>query len=148
MDVESTSGGGTGFPALARRIARNPNYESFIFRKFDRLSARNLLHLEAKLACLEYKLDRADEQAALPSASTETLRSLRSWEAFEENATKGGQLEHERMKLADQVQGTLKEYRKPRPLSVDDARYGIMTKLLTTYLPEMIKKKPCSAKTK
>ncbi|KAG7284292.1 hypothetical protein NEMBOFW57_010661 [Staphylotrichum longicolle] len=52
------------------------NYESFVFRKFDRLSARNLLHLEARLAYLEHKLDQSDEEAALPSADNETQEAL------------------------------------------------------------------------
>jgi hypothetical protein len=112
MDVESMSHGGTGFPALARRIARNPDYESFIFRKFDRLGARNLLHLEAKLGYLEYQLDKADE-AALANADPENLRSVRTWEDFEEKATRGAQPERMRMDISDKVQETLKEYREP-----------------------------------
>ncbi len=43
-----------GFPALAHKIAVNPDYEAFIFRKFDFLSARNLLHLESRLGYLEW----------------------------------------------------------------------------------------------
>lgn len=41
MDVENVRDS-TGFPALAKKIAINPDYEAFIFRKFDRLNARNL----------------------------------------------------------------------------------------------------------
>lgn len=104
--------GKAGFPALAQRIALSPDYESFIFRKFDRLSARNLLHLEGKLAYLEYKLDQADDKAALPSADNESRRSIRAWEALEENAADPSRPEHVHMKLAEQVQETLKEYRK------------------------------------
>jgi len=61
MDIENISEG-TGFPALARRLAMNPDYEGFIFRTFDRLSARNLLHLESKLAYLEWKLDQENRK--------------------------------------------------------------------------------------
>lgn len=103
----------TGFPILAQRIALNPDYESFIFRKFDRLSARSLLHLESKLAYLEYKLDQADDQAASGSADNETRRSIRTWEAFEQNAEDPTRPEHTRMKMAGQILETLKEYRKP-----------------------------------
>ncbi|KAH6848244.1 hypothetical protein B0I37DRAFT_159582 [Chaetomium sp. MPI-CAGE-AT-0009] len=110
MDIESMANGKTGFPLLAQRIALNPDYESFIFRKFDRLSARNLLHLEGKLAYLEHKLDQADERAALPSADNESRRSIRAWEAFEENAADPARPEHMHMKLTEQIQETLKEY--------------------------------------
>lgn len=96
---------------MAHKIAINPDYETFIFRKFDQLTARNLLHLESKLAYLEWKLDRADEQAAL-SPDNETLRSIQVWEAFEENAKHATRPEHDRMKIAEKVRETLKEYRE------------------------------------
>ncbi|RSM03282.1 hypothetical protein CDV31_010558 [Fusarium ambrosium] len=110
MDVENVRDG-TGFPALAQRIAINPDYEAFIFRKFDRLSARNLLHLESRLTYLEWKLDQADAQAA-HTQDNETLRSLRAWEAFEENAKNAARPEYTRMKIAEEIKETLKEYQE------------------------------------
>lgn len=113
MDVDNVAARG-GFPHLARKMAAVPDYETYVFRKFDRLSARNLLHLESKLAYLEWKLDRADEQAA-SSPDNEVLRSIKVWEAFEENSKNTGRLEHGRMKLADEIRETLKEYREISP---------------------------------
>ncbi len=110
MDVENVTARG-GFALLARKMAAIPDYETFIFRKFDRLTARNLLHLESKLTYLEWKLDKADEQAAL-SSNNETLRSIRVWEAFEENSKRTGRPESDRMKIAEEIRETLKEYRK------------------------------------
>lgn len=112
MDVESATKS-EGFPALARRIATNPDYETFIFRKFDRLSARNLLHLESRLSYLEWKLDQADQQAALgpDKVDNETLRSVRVWEAFEENAKDENRPEHDRMMIEEEIGEVLKEYR-------------------------------------
>lgn len=109
MDVENMPER-KGFPALAHRIANNPDYETFIFRKFDRLSARNLLHLESRLAYLEQKLDQADEQAI--RGDNEALRSIRSWEAFEENAKERTRPEHARMKIEREIGEVLKEYRE------------------------------------
>ncbi|KAI1481095.1 hypothetical protein F4774DRAFT_56517 [Daldinia eschscholtzii] len=103
--------GQAGFPLLAQRIALNPDYEAFIFRKLDRLSARNLLHLESRLVYLEYKLDQADKQAALGS-DNESHRSLRSWEAFEKNAMDESRPEHRRIKIAEEVSEKLKEYQE------------------------------------
>lgn len=124
MDIENVADK-TGFPALARKIAINPDYEAFIFRKFDRLSARNLLHLESKLAYLEFKLDKADELAA-NSRSTETLRSIRTWEAFEDLAKRDeAGPEHARMRIAEEIREVLKEYRK-----TDSSNFGIF-KLLS-----------------
>ncbi|KPM43270.1 hypothetical protein AK830_g3255 [Neonectria ditissima] len=110
MDVENITERG-GFPALAHRIAIHPDYETFVFRKFDRLSARNLLHLESRLAYLEWKLDQADEQAAL-DPDNETLRSIHVWEACEENAKDTARPEHRRMRIAEEVRETLKEYQE------------------------------------
>ncbi|KAK4454923.1 hypothetical protein QBC34DRAFT_103664 [Podospora aff. communis PSN243] len=110
MNVENAPEA-SGFPALARRIALNPDYESFIFRKFDRLSARNLLHLEGKLAYLEYKLDQADKQA-LNAADNESHRSMRAWEAFEQNSEDAQRPESAHMKIAEQIRETLEKYQE------------------------------------
>ncbi|KAF2033187.1 hypothetical protein EK21DRAFT_98475 [Setomelanomma holmii] len=44
-------------------IARNPDNETFIFRRFDRSAARNILHLQARLIALEHEIDQLDEEA-------------------------------------------------------------------------------------
>jgi len=102
---------GTGFPLLASRMAMSPDYETFIFRRYDRLSARNLLHLESRLAYLDWKLSQADQEAAL-SQDNETLRSVRVWEAFEDHARDPSRPEFARMKIAEQVREALQEYRE------------------------------------
>ncbi len=107
MDIENVPQK-RGFPALAGMIAANPDYEAFIFRKFDRLSARNLLRLESRLAYLEKKVDQEDDQAE--RGDNETLRSLRSWEALQQNAEDMARPEHARMKLEREMGDTLKEY--------------------------------------
>ncbi len=112
MDIENVPQK-RGFPAVAGIIAANPDYEAFIFRKFDWLSARNLLRLESRLAYLERKLDQEDEQAE--RGDNETLRSLRSWEAFQENAENASRPEHARMKLEQEMGEALNEYREIGP---------------------------------
>ncbi len=100
----------TGYPALARKLSSFPDHEGFVFRRFDRLGARNLLHLESKLAYLEWKLDQADDQA-LYSGDNETLRSTRTWEAFEENAKDESRAEHKIMRICEDMEATLAKYR-------------------------------------
>ncbi|GJN86179.1 hypothetical protein PLIIFM63780_009758 [Purpureocillium lilacinum] len=112
---------GTGFPRLASRMAMSPDYETFIFRRYDRLSARNLLHLESRLAYLDWKLSQADQEAAL-SQDNETLRSVRVWEAFEDHARDPSRPECARMKIAEQVREALQEYREdPTAFSSEEA---------------------------
>ncbi|KAK0745621.1 hypothetical protein B0T18DRAFT_390214 [Schizothecium vesticola] len=108
MDIDSPSETRC-FPALVQRIAIHPDYEGFIFRKFGRLSARNLLHLESRLAYLEWKLDQADELATR-GGNNETLRSIRVREAFEENSKDLAHGDCARMKLAEEIREILKEY--------------------------------------
>lgn len=44
-----------GFPSLAEFIASDPDHTSLVFRRFDKLAARNLLYLQSELAELEAK---------------------------------------------------------------------------------------------
>lgn len=58
-DVESGSHSSLlGYPSLARFIASDSDRTSLVFRRFDRLAARNLLYLQSELAELEGKLVR------------------------------------------------------------------------------------------
>jgi hypothetical protein len=47
-----------GFPSLSEFIASDHDRTSLVFRRFDRLAARNLLYLQSELAELEAKLVR------------------------------------------------------------------------------------------
>lgn len=104
-----------GYPALAEWMARNPEYETFIFRRFDRLSARNLLHLESQVSQLEWRLElvdgRALQQTIQNPQNLEMSRSIRSWEVFSERAQDHSLLEHRRMALVNEIGEKLKQYR-------------------------------------
>lgn len=100
-----------GYPALARWMALDPDYEGFMFRRFDRLSARNLLHLQSRLLELESKIDHLDD------ASMDT--SLRQWDILVANAAEGtsradSQVQRDklRMELYSQLEETLAKYRE------------------------------------
>jgi hypothetical protein len=47
-----------GFPSLADFIASDHDRTSLVFKRFDKLAARNLLYLQSELAELEAKLVR------------------------------------------------------------------------------------------
>ena len=93
-----------GFPSLAAFIASDRDRSSVIFKKFNRLAARNLLILQSELAELESKLDAYDQE---DQRSRETLQCLRNWEDYK--AMNG--IDSDRMKLLAQIKTTLKEYR-------------------------------------
>jgi hypothetical protein len=70
-----------GYPALATWIGGDPDGETLVFRRFRRLSARNLLHLQSQLIQLEQEIDGLDMQART-SADLDARQASRRWETF------------------------------------------------------------------
>jgi hypothetical protein len=105
-----------GYPALARWMAQDPDNETLIFRKFDSLSTRNLLYLQAELFDIERRMFELERQ--IPASRNVTLmESVRRWETFVDEAARNlaqGQLrpEKELMELVVVMREKLKEYRK------------------------------------
>ncbi|KAK3387542.1 hypothetical protein B0H63DRAFT_559043 [Podospora didyma] len=93
-----------GFPSLAAFVASDRDGTAAIFKRFNRLAARNLLLLQSELADLQAKLDTYDSE----DARMETLQSLRHWADYKARATSNPS----RMALVHQIRATLKEYRE------------------------------------
>ncbi|KAF2496386.1 hypothetical protein BU16DRAFT_509404 [Lophium mytilinum] len=98
-----------GYPSLAHFIASDRDKSTVVFRRFDRLSARNLLCLQSELAELEAKQDAADQADALGDIATK--QNARNWEQVRQRAKDGGR-EIERVQLAIEIREKLKEYRE------------------------------------
>jgi hypothetical protein len=114
-----------GFPRVADKIAHDPDNTSTIVRRFDRLSARNLLFLEAQLAELEARQNRSDEQDLI-AASLTTIECHSDWRKFEAYATErngdGSFTKPEqaaKMELALEIKEKLNEYRKSKYMGFD-----------------------------
>ena len=52
-----------GYPQLSALIAADEDKSTTIYRRFERLAARNLLYLESELTKLEAEQDRLDEES-------------------------------------------------------------------------------------
>lgn len=99
-----------GFPSLAAFIASDRDRSTLIYKRFDRLAARNLLILQSELAELQSRLDAYDQSdwkqyqqggpAALP------LENLQDWGSYK--AAYGP--ETDRMKLLVDIKRVLREY--------------------------------------
>jgi hypothetical protein len=66
MDSEKSAGMQEhlpGYPSLASFIASDPDQTSAIYKRFDQLASRHLLHLQSQLAELEAEQDRLDRLA-------------------------------------------------------------------------------------
>lgn len=100
-----------GFASVAAFIARDPDNTSTIYRRFDRLTARNLLYLQSKLQSLEATQDQLDDED-LRTDDIESKRAATSWEDFERLAKTQGREEREkkRMEVAEQIEIAIKKY--------------------------------------
>ncbi|KAL7929792.1 hypothetical protein V8C35DRAFT_314331 [Trichoderma chlorosporum] len=94
-----------GFPSLAAFIASDRDRTAAIFKRFNRLAARNLLALQSELAELQSRLDYYDQE---DQGGRDTMQSLRNWQDYKARADE----EPERMKLMSQLKMTMREYRE------------------------------------
>jgi hypothetical protein len=99
-----------GYPALADFVAQDPDHETFVFRRFKRLGARNILNLQGELIKLEEDI-AAVEQEAADSVDPELHLSMRSWTILDENSRRPGRdLELKQKQLATALDEKLKKY--------------------------------------
>lgn len=103
----------SGYPALATWRAGDPDSETSIYRKFDRLSARNYFFLQCQLLEPEAELDKHDE-ASWHNGIINSRLSLKRWETFSKKKKKAreDQFPEKRvMELQHEIKQKLKEYR-------------------------------------
>ena len=99
-----------GFSSVAAFIAKDLDNTSTIYRRFDRLAARNLLYLQSRLQKLEAQQDLLDNENLL-SESIEASRAASSWEDFEVLANTS-EREKKRMEIAKRIERTMRAYRE------------------------------------
>lgn len=99
-----------GYPALARWIAQDPDNEPFVFRKFSRLGARYILHLQARLFALEHEIDQLDE-AARTSSDPVARQASRRYETLIDHKNDAKRKEKERVQKLEELGSVLKKYR-------------------------------------
>ncbi len=101
-----------GYPSLAAFIASDPDHSTAIYRRFDRLSARNLLYLQAELSILEKKQDELDKED-LKSDDIDAKDKARNWETLLARAEAGSDdAAEERVKVVKAIRDKIKEYSK------------------------------------
>ena len=98
-----------GYPSLAAFIASDRDKSTSIYRRFDRLSARNLLYLQSELVELEARQDVYDAEDR--DLATHEKASTRNWGIFKEKAQETGNMrEYKRMELVMDIRASIKEY--------------------------------------
>ena len=71
-----------GYPSLAAFIASDRDKSTAIYRRFDRLSARNLLYMQSELVELEARQDAFDADDS--QGTLEAKDSARNWQTLNE----------------------------------------------------------------
>ncbi|KAI0437240.1 hypothetical protein F4803DRAFT_539522 [Xylaria telfairii] len=100
-----------GYAAVAGWIALDPDNETFVFRKFDRLAARNLLCIQSELLSIEKELAIFDGQDA--QAAQDDLRAkdtARTWETLVSRSKDGDDGSRRRIELLERLRSKIKEY--------------------------------------
>lgn len=92
-----------GYPSLAAFIASDRDGTTSIYKRFNRLAARNLLLLQSELADLQAQLDQFDLE---DKRDNETLQSLRCWEDYKKRT------DPSRLELVQRIRVIMKEYSK------------------------------------
>lgn len=96
-----------GYPSLAAFIASDRDKTTLIFKRFDRLAARNLLHFQSELARLEAEQDALDDQAS--HENLDSKQCLRNWEDFLKAAATDPK-QKRRHELALEIERKMKDY--------------------------------------
>jgi predicted HTH domain antitoxin len=108
----------TGYPSLAEFITSDRSKSTVIFKRFDRLSARNLLYLQAELVELEARQDAFDKEDT--SADLYGKQSRRDWGVFKEKSEDPlNKRERDRMELVRQIREKIKEYSRKSMIHLD-----------------------------
>ncbi|KAH0553471.1 hypothetical protein GP486_006457 [Trichoglossum hirsutum] len=109
IPVHSTKRYAAGFSDFAAYIASDA--ELAIYRRFDRLSARNLLYLQSELLELERAVDAFDEEdlREQQGPDIDEARVARRWEEFVE-LSGNREKEGKKMKIIKEVRRVMKEY--------------------------------------
>lgn len=101
-----------GYTAAASWLARDPDNETLVFRKFDRLTALNLLYLQSEILELEKRLDDMHLETVI-SYDMDLKDAASTWETLVSQCQQQNHRQdaRERMDLIMELRTKLKEYR-------------------------------------
>jgi hypothetical protein len=83
----------------------------FVFRKFDKLGALNLLYQQSDLTLLQTRIRRLDAETAA-SLDPDVRDAARTWEELKRLSNQGDAKTMEQMRIATELKEKIKDYRK------------------------------------
>ncbi|KAL9599938.1 MAG: hypothetical protein Q9219_003500 [cf. Caloplaca sp. 3 TL-2023] len=119
-----------GYPSFADFIAADA--DAAIYRKYERLSARNLLYQQSELHELEEKLQKldAEDHKERDTGNAESQRRARFWSHYKRADNERAK---EHRELQAEIKAKLKEY--PSPDAVADEALILESRILRLNVP-------------
>ena len=108
MNVTKEVLSATGFAAAANFLASDADHESFIFRKFSKLAARDLLDMQNELKYLEQQQEQLDREVTR-SEDDVLCSAARNYDDFVESL-ETHQGVQKRKDLQDEIHSKLEKY--------------------------------------
>jgi hypothetical protein len=100
-----------GYASLASFIASDADRGTAIFRRFDRLSARNLLHLQSELEELQELQDQFDKEDSRGTTSVKAgIRNLSLLKERARGSDQDAEAARQRLNLHKEIEDKLKSY--------------------------------------
>lgn len=105
--------GAPGFAHFAEFLASDPDLQ--IYRRFDRLSSRNIAYFQSELAALEAEIQQLDaedrkEAESKPHGWLDKNLSSRCWESQQSNSKEGIETDVRRVQLMEKLRVLMAEY--------------------------------------
>jgi hypothetical protein len=101
-----------GFAAVAEWMAIDPDNETFVLRRFNDMSARNLLYLQCEILTLRKRFDSFDRKVARIDADMDLKDAAMTWETLLAQNDAGNVDAREYMTLVLELRKKIKDYRK------------------------------------
>ncbi|KIV85583.1 hypothetical protein PV11_01261 [Exophiala sideris] len=104
-----------GFADVASFLADDKEHSSSIYRRYERLAARNLLYLQAELRELELELEELDRDDTDARSDVADMLAAMDWQDAPDSATEDNspnEKEARRKKLIFKLRGKIKESQK------------------------------------
>lgn len=110
LEVKDKATHNFGFAAVADFVASDADQQLFVFRKFNKLAARNLLDMQNELLYLEQRQEELDREVEL-SGDEILCKAMRNYDEFKENVDSHPGLQ-ERRRLQEQIEKQMHKFRK------------------------------------
>ena len=107
-----------GYPSFADFIARHS--DAAIYRRFEHLSARNLLYLQSELHGLQEQLQNLDLEDAADLGNVDAQKAARELRYMRDSTNPRARLH---IQLQNEIRAKLKEYRMSREPTSDPRKH-------------------------